>query len=288
MQKVTVLAPAKINLTLEVTGLTDNGYHTLDTIMQAIALYEKVEITKSMGFSLRLPGSRVPAGPGNTAVAASQAFFTETGLLAGADITIHKKTPTRAGMGGGSADAAGVLFGLNELYGAKLTIEELCIIGARVGADVPFCLLGGTARATGIGEILTPLPALPECCIVVAMPRGMGVSTPVAFARYDQEGSPVHPDVEAAVSAVKERSLQKLLPHIQNALEYTSGDEATRSMRQVLHKHGALASCMTGSGAAIFGIFNSLKTARKAGGALRSHAAQVFVTHPVAHGPRIV
>lgn len=287
MQKVTVLAPAKINLALDVTGLTENGYHALDTIMQAVSLYEKIEISKSTGFSLRLPGSRVPAGPGNTATAAAEAFFYETGLLAGADITIHKKTPTRAGMGGGSADAAGVLAGLNKLYNAGLTIQKLCKIGARVGADVPFCLLGGTARATGIGDILTPLPPLPDCHIVIAMPRGMGVSTPAAFARYDEEGSPVHPDMEEAVLAVQQQDLEGLLPHIQNALEYTSGDKTTKNIRFVMQKYGALASCMTGSGAAVFGIFPNFKAAQKVGRILRLHAAQVFVTQPVPYGPRV-
>ena len=129
MEAVTVLAPAKLNLTLGVTGFAENGYHTLDMLMQAVSLYEKVELRKSAELRLSLPGSRVPADSRNTAVKAALAFFHETGLLAGADITVHKRVPVRAGMAGGSADAAAVLVGLNELYGARLSAAELCALG---------------------------------------------------------------------------------------------------------------------------------------------------------------
>ena len=179
MEAVTVLAPAKLNLTLGVTGFAGNGYHTLDMLMQAVSLYEKVEVRKSAGLRLSLPGSRVPADGRNTAVKAALAFFHETGLLAGADITVHKRVPVRAGMAGGSADAAAVLVGLNELYGAHLSVQQLCAIGMKVGADVPFSILGGTARVTGVGDILTPMPACPKCWFTVCMPP-QGVSTPRA------------------------------------------------------------------------------------------------------------
>ena len=155
---VTVLAPAKLNLALDVVGLLPNGYHDLDMTMQAITLYERVMLRRSPYLNLRLPGSLVAPNNKNTAIKAALAFFHYTGLLAGVDITIYKNTPVRAGMAGGSADAAAVLVGLNELYGARLSMSELCALGASIGADVPFALMGGTCRVQGVGDLLKPLP----------------------------------------------------------------------------------------------------------------------------------
>ena len=138
--RVTVLAPAKLNLALDVVGILPGGYHALDMTMQAVSLYERVVIRRSPYLDLALPGSKVKPGPGNTAIKAALAFFHYTGLLAGADITIYKSVPVRAGMAGGSADAAAVLVGLNELYGARLSMSELCALGVSIGADVPFAL----------------------------------------------------------------------------------------------------------------------------------------------------
>ena len=186
---VTVLAPAKLNLSLDVVGTLPNGYHDLDMVMQTIDLYEKITLRRSNDLTLTLPGSFVPANDKNTAVKAALAFFHYTGLLAGVDMTIYKRVPVRAGMAGGSADAAGVLVGLNELYNARLSMSELCAIGAGIGADVPFALLGGTCRVRGVGDLMKALPPCPDCWFVVAMPS-VGVSTPEAFARYDTMGSP--------------------------------------------------------------------------------------------------
>ena len=155
---VTVLAPAKLNLALDVVGLLPNGYHALDMTMQTITLYERVMLRRSAGLSLRLPGSLVQPNDKNTAIKAALAFFHYTGLLAGVDITIYKNTPVRAGMAGGSADAAAVLVGLNALYGAKLSMSELCALGAGIGADVPFALMGGTCRVQGVGDVMKALP----------------------------------------------------------------------------------------------------------------------------------
>lgn len=287
MKKVTVHAPAKLNLALDITGLAENGYHLVDMLMQAIGLYERVEISKSTGFSLRCPGSHVTTGPGNTAAKAAQVFFYETGLLAGADITIHKAVPMRAGMAGGSADAAAVLVGLNELYGAHLGLQELCRLGAQVGADVPFAILGGTARVTGIGEILRPLPPLPPCWFAIAMPKG-GVSTPVAYKLYDELGSPVHPNMEAVEEAVCKGSLAALAPHMQNALQHANGGEITPKICVVLQNSGALASMMTGSGAAVFGLFEAEAPARAAAHALKSLVPKTFVAQPTPLGAQVI
>ena len=202
LQSVTVLAPAKLNLSLDVVGLLPGGYHALDMVMQAVDLYEQVTIRRSQDLLVRAPGSRVPTGPKNTAYKAALAFFHYTGLLAGADITLRKAVPVRAGMGGGSADAAAVLVGLNALYGARLSMSELCALGASIGADVPFALMGGTCRVQGLGDLIRALPPCPACWFAVIMP-GYGISTPAAFAAYDQVGSPTHPDCAAQEAAIR-------------------------------------------------------------------------------------
>ena len=288
MQKrsVTVLAPAKLNLSLDVVGTLPNGYHDLDMVMQTIDLYEKIILKTSRDLRLSLPGSFVPANDKNTAVKAALAFFDYTGLLAGVDINVYKRVPVRAGMAGGSADAAGVLVGLNELYGAKLSMSELCAIGAGIGADVPFALLGGTCRVRGVGDLMKALPPCPDCRFVVVMPS-VGVSTPEAFARYDTMGSPVHPDCEAQEQAIRKNDLAAVCAAAGNALEHCSGAVETPAICEILRANGAITAQMTGSGAAVFGIFADDAQARAAAAVLRKGYKQVYVCRPTTGGPRV-
>ena len=253
--RVTVLAPAKLNLALDVVGILPGGYHALDMTMQAISLYERVVIRRSSYLDLTLPGSNVKPGPGNTAIKAALAFFHYTGLLAGADITIYKNVPVRAGMAGGSADAAAVLVGLNELYGARLSMSELCALGAGIGADVPFALMGGTCRVQGLGDLIKALPPMPECWFTVVMPD-YGVSTPEAFAAYDKVGSSVHPDCAAQEAAIRAGDLDAVCAAAGNALEECSGAKDNEAIKAALRENGAVTALMTGSGAAVFGIFD--------------------------------
>ena len=236
---VTVLAPAKLNLALDVVGLPPNGYHALDMTMQTITLYERVMLRRSAGLSLRLPGSLVQPNDKNTAIKAALAFFHYTGLLAGVDITIYKNTPVRAGMAGGSADAAAVLVGLNALYGAKLSMSELCALGAGIGADVPFALMGGTCRVQGVGDLLKALPPVPDCWFTVVMPD-YGVSTPEAFAAYDTVGSSTHPDCEAQEKAIRAGDLDAVCAAAGNALEECSGAKDNEAIKALLRAHGAV------------------------------------------------
>lgn len=288
MQKrsVTVLAPAKLNLSLDVVGTLPNGYHDLDMVMQTIDLYEKIILKTSRDLRLSLPGSFVPANDKNTAVKAALAFFDYTGLLAGVDINVYKRVPVRAGMAGGSADAAGVLVGLNELYGAKLSMSELCAIGAGIGADVPFALLGGTCRVRGVGDLMKALPPCPDCRFVVVMPS-VGVSTPEAFARYDTMGSPVHPDCEAQEQAIRKNDLAAVCAAAGNALEHCSGAVETPAICEILRANGAITAQMTGSGAAVFGIFADDAQARAAAAVLRKGYKQVYVCRPTTGGLRV-
>lgn len=286
MRRVTVLAPAKLNLTLDITGEAQENYHPMDMLMQTVSLYERVILRRSQDLTLRLPGSRVPANNNNTAIKAALAFFEETGLLAGVDILIHKAVPVRAGMAGGSADAAAVLLGLNALYDARLDMATLCRLGVRIGADVPFALVGGTARATGIGEQLEQLPPLPPCWFVVCMPE-VGVSTARAFARYDEIGTDFHPDTAAACEAVRRGVLSAVCAHMGNAMQYSSESRHNAPICAALKEHGALNALMTGSGAAVFGVFDNHGMACAAADALRERYPQCWVVKPTPRGARI-
>ena len=287
LQSVHLLAPAKLNLSLDVVGILPGGYHALDMVMQAVSLYEQVTLRRSVDLVVRIPGSRIPTGPKNTAYKAALAFFYYTGLLAGADITIRKSVPVRAGMGGGSADAAAVLVGLNTLYGAHLSMTELCALGASVGADVPFALMGGTCRVQGLGDLIKALPPCPDCWFTVVMP-GYGISTPAAFAAYDQIGSPTHPDCAAQETAIRAGDLNGLCSAAGNALEVCAGGADTAALKEALTAHGARAALMTGSGAAVFGIFETEDAARQAASALEAAGRQVYTLRPDRGGARVV
>ena len=284
---VTVLAPAKLNLALDVVGLLPNGYHDLDMTMQAITLYERVVLRRSPYLNLRLPGSLVAPNNKNTAIKAALAFFDYTGLLAGVDITIYKNTPVRAGMAGGSADAAAVLVGMNELYGAHLSMSELCALGAKIGADVPFALMGGTCRVQGVGDLLKALPPVPDCWFTVVMPD-YGVSTPEAFAAYDTVGSSTHPDCEAQEKAIRAGDLDAVCAAAGNALEECSGAKDNEAIKSLLRAHGAVTALMTGSGAAVFGVFRDEAAARAAAAAAKRQWPQVYVAKPDRGGARVI
>ena len=265
---VTVLAPAKLNLALDVVGLLPNGYHDLDMTMQAITLYERVVLRRSPYLNLRLPGSLVAPNNKNTAIKAALAFFHYTGLLAGVDITIYKNT-------------------LNELYGARLSMSELCALGASIGADVPFALMGGTCRVQGVGDLLKPLPPVPDCWFTVVMPD-YGVSTPEAFAAYDKVGSTVHPDCETQEAAVRAGDLDAVCAAAGNALEECSGAKDTGAIKALLREKGAVTALMTGSGSAVFGIFRDETSARAAAAAAKHRWKQVYTAQPDKGGARVV
>ncbi len=287
IRAVSVLAPAKLNLALDVVGTAPGGYHSLDMIMQTITLYERVMVRPSEGLEVRMPGSRVPVNDSNTAVRAALAFFNYTGLLSGVDITVYKSIPVRAGMAGGSADAAGVLVAMNTLYGAHLSMSELCALGATLGADVPFALMGGTCRVQGVGDFIKALPPCPACWFTIVMPA-YGVSTPAAFAAYDKVGSSIHPNCSALESAIRAGSLEGLCAAAGNALEECSGAADTAAIREHLLEHGALTAMMTGSGAAVFGVFAEEAAARQAAEELKKSYSQVYVERPDRAGARVL
>lgn len=284
MNTVIVKAPAKINLTLDITGKRDDGYHLMDMVMQTVDLYDTLTLTKDVEISLTCDRDEVPDDDKNIAWRAAEAFFERTGITRGVDIHINKVIPMQAGLAGGSADAAGVLCGLNVLYDTKLTTEELCEIGLKIGADVPFCITGATALTEGIGEIISPIASMPQCTIIIAKPA-VGMSTAEAFKRFDDTAVHKHPDNASVVSAIAEGNLEAMAGGMYNVLEEVSEISEVAEIEKEMIAHGAVKAMMTGSGTGVFGIFDNRSNAKKCLKNLMGKASCVFLSSPVNHGP---
>lgn len=288
MEKVTVIAPSKINLSLDITGTDDRGYHTLDMIMQTISVFERVTVSKvRRGITLAANTKYIPTDEKNVAVKAANRFFEYSGIEGGAHIYIKKMVPIKAGMAGGSADAAGVIVGLNKIYRTGYDLDTLCKIGAMAGSDVPFMITGGTKRVQGVGDIILPCPAMPKCHFVICMPS-KGVSTPAAFANYDKMGIKTPVPTEDLIAAIEKKDIAQIAACMANDLEKAAGSADTQPLKEALIKQGALGSVMTGSGAAVFGIFDSEEKAWAAFQHFKGKVRSLFIAKPVNHGAVIV
>ena len=278
--QVTVHAPAKINLTLDIVGVREDGYHLLESIFQAVSVYDTITVKTKWGKSITLvaDGCDCPAEK-NTAYKAAEAFFRYTGLKKGVNITVKKHIPQQAGMGGGSADAAGVLWALNRLFNTRLTVGQLCEIGLTVGADVPFCVLGGTTFVTGIGEGLQPLPPLPDCYIVVAQPDE-GISTKEAYAAVDNAVITHRPDNAAAIAALQADDLSAVCRQAVNVFEVATKLESVAAIRRKMEAYAPLCSQMTGSGSCVFAIFTDRDSAEECQLDLQQDYNTAFVCQP--------
>lgn len=277
---------AKLNLYLGIHGLRPDGYHELETVFQAIDLCDLVAISVHHrgGISLRCNLPYLPTDNRNLAVKAAEAFFRAAGVEnPGLHINIKKVIPVGAGMAGGSTDAACVLQLLNRAFGMPLNRERLAEAALGLGADVPFCLWGGTALAGGVGEKLKPLKAMPDCFLVVGKPS-FSVSTKAAFALYDQQPQSPCPTSGAVTAALEQGDLAGLARGMYNALEapVAGQHKAISQIIRTLEASGALGARMTGSGSAVFGIFDSGEGAGKAAQAIRGQCKEVFVTRPLA------
>lgn len=282
MDSISLKAPAKINLCLDITGRRKGGYHTIESVMQSIALGDTVRISlRESGISIECGADYIPNDRRNTAWKAANAFFSET-APGGAVISIEKTVPVGAGLGGGSADAAAVLLGLNELYGFPLSREELIGLGAKVGADVPFCLMGGAALTEGIGEILTPLPAMPDCTLLICKPP-YGCSTQELYARSDRTKITERPKTGELIEALKAGDLERLSRRMFNVFESLLPERSRDifAIKSVMLDKGALASVMTGSGSAIFGVFTSQEGAEEARQELMKDGNEAYCTEPL-------
>ena len=256
---VTESAYAKINLFLDITGRRPDGYHTLSTVMQTISLCDTVTLTGTeSGISLACTDPAIPSDSRNLAYKAAELFFRELyDGKGGAEITLEKRIPSQAGLGGGSADAAAVLRGLNRLFGADLSADTLCTAAVKLGADVPFLILGGTALCGGIGEEITLLDDLTDCTIVIAKP-GDGVSTKEAYDAFDTaetQGALSHASPQPLVNALKNGKLNDICRSCSNVFEQTVSLAGVNKARCMLAEAGAYVSCMSGSGSAVYGIF---------------------------------
>ena len=277
---VSVIAPAKINLTLDIVGTREDGYHLLESIFQSVGIYDTVTARKrwGKGISLKSDDCNCPVEK-NTAYKAAVAFFQYTGLKKGVKLTLQKRIPQQAGMGGGSADAAGVLVALNKLFKTGLTTEQLCEIGLTVGADVPFCVLGGTAYVTGIGEGLRPLPPLSHCAIVVAQPAE-GISTKEAYAAVDNAEILARPDNAAAIAALEAGDLAGVCRQAVNVFEVATELEGVKDIRHRMEQFHPLCSQMTGSGSCVFAIFSDDAAAAACLAELQTDYPTTFICHP--------
>ncbi len=287
--RVTASAPAKINLTLDIAGRRDDGYHLVHTVMQGLNLRETVSVweEKEPGIALSVVGADLPADESNTAWKAAEVFRKAVGLPKnGIGVRIHKRVPMGAGLAGGSADAAAVLAALNELTGARLRPAELCELGAQVGADVPFCVMGGTAVGEGIGTVLTPLPDLPECWIVVAKPPD-SISTAEAYRKID--GAETLPCSRPFVmeDAIGSGDLAAVGRALGNAFDAVTALPGVRAIKEVMRSHRTLGCQMTGSGSAVFGLFDDRALAERCVQALCPHWKETFLCRPDSEGARV-
>lgn len=283
MEQIFLKACAKLNLFLDITGKRGDGYHLIKSVMQSVDVFDRVKIKKSDAVSVKCSESSLD-GESNLAYKAAALFFNKTGISGGAEIYIEKRIPMQAGMAGGSADAAAVLYGLNTLYEAKLSEDELCAIGAKLGADVPFSLCGGTKLSEGIGECLSPLPELPDCVFVIIKPDA-GMSTAESYRIYDEhEAAGVeHGDFSSMSTALDNEDVSGISYALYNALEVTVPDSVLKIKRKLISA-GALGAVMTGSGTAVFGIFDGIESAAKAKAVLSSEYGDIVIARPAKNG----
>lgn len=280
----TELAPAKLNLTLDILRKRPDGYHEMRMVMQSIDLSDEVTVSQADGPGLQVTADLpyLPKGEGNIAFKAASRFFEQTGLpLPGLSVHIRKRTPVCAGMAGGSSDGAAVLRVLRRMYAPELPDGRLEEIAALVGSDVPYCVRGGTVLAEGRGERLTDLPELPACWFVVCKPA-CSISTPELFSRVQVKRIRCRPDTAGLLAALEQGDLEGIARRMYNVFE----DVLPRRYAQVfeiksaLLEYGAMASSMTGSGPTVFGVFREKAAAASAAEALSASYPAVFLCRP--------
>lgn len=284
---IKVTAPAKINLFLDILGKLDNGFHSLFMVMQSVDLCDEITVAKGNGgIALTCSDARLPQDGRNIAYKAAQAFFEATKTEPNTVITIEKKIPFEAGLAGGSADAAAVIVGLNELYGTGLSEQAMCDIGLKVGSDVPFCIKGGTCIAQNRGEVLSAVKPLKECYIVLAKPE-KGVSTAAAFAAADNSYI-YHPDSIRMIDACSNGDFDGICKYAGNVFEQVIEVVERVSIKEIMRSHGSVLYQMSGSGPTVFGIFNTADEAEACADELKKEYKDVFVTRPVNYGAKVI
>ncbi len=283
MERMQKKAYAKINPVLDVLRRREDGYHELRMIMQTVNIYDTLELVKSeSGIRLTCDTGLLPCDDGNIVYRAARLMQETFSLKEGIEIHLTKKIPMAAGMAGGSADAAATLHGMNELFDLKLTTEKLCELGVKLGADVPYCIMGGTMLAEGIGEKLTALPPMPECRLVVAKPD-FDVSTKYVYENLHANSLKEHPDVDGMIAAIRANDLEAVATCMENVLETVTVRKYPQisELKNLMCNMGALNALMSGSGPSVFGLFTDEKAAEDCATEIRKNglALQVFVTN---------
>lgn len=273
---------AKINLGLDVLGCLPNGYHEVSMIMQTVGICDILTFEKSnSGISLYTNSGELPVNEDNLVYKAAKMILDKYGIEAGVTIHLEKNIPIAAGMAGGSSDAAATLKGVNELFELGISQEELCKMAVQIGADVPYCVMGGTALAKGIGEELEKLKDAPKCALLVAKPD-INVSTKYVYDKLDQKEIIDHPDISGIIDAINENSLSGVVSRLKNVLESVTIEEypIIDELKKDMTNSGALGSLMSGSGPTVFGIFDDEKKAEAAYNMLKqsNKAKQIFLT----------
>lgn len=280
---IVLKAAAKINIFLDILGKLENGYHSLFMVMQSVGLYDTVAVEKTdSGISLSCTGDGIPCDSRNTAYKAAEKFFEKSGIRAGAAISIEKNIPHGAGLAGGSADAAAVIVGLNELFGTEYDVTELCEIGLQVGSDVPFCIRGGTCLAQNTGGVISPLKHLTDCHVVLAKPSRT-VSTAEAYEMADSVYI-YHPDCQRMLDLCEKGDFEGICSCAGNVFEQVVEVPERVEIKRIMRENNAKLAQMSGSGPTVFGIFENENDASVSAEHLKKICPDVFVTRPVKNG----
>ena len=276
---------AKINLGLDVLGKREDGYHEVRMIMQTIRMYDQLDMRKSVepGIHLTTNKKYIPVDENNLVWRAAKLMMDTCGIMEGVSIHLHKVIPVAAGMAGGSSDAAATLVGMNRLFHCGLSKEKLMELGVQIGADVPYCVLRGTALAEGIGEKLTVLPPMPDCWILIGKP-GISVSTKYVYTTLDLNTDTVHPDIDWMKKALEDGNLYGITERMGNVLQDVTipAYPEVERIKEQMKALGAVNAMMSGSGPTVFGIFDNEEKAQKACQKLRESGScqQLFLTVP--------
>ena len=283
-------APAKINLTLDVIGKRSDGYHNIETVMQTVSLYDEITVSEKANGEITVSCDKdgIPCDDRNIAYKAAVSFFKYTGVKnSGVHIHIKKEIPSQAGLGGGSSDGAAVILALNRLYDTRRKESELCEIGEKVGADVPFCIVGGTCHAKGTGTQLTKLRNMPKCFLVICKPD-ISVSTAEAYEKTDAMPPKGMKITDLAIRSIYSASMPQICATLYNDFEIALKLDEVNAVKRIMYKHKASGAAMSGSGSAVFGIFLSRRAADKCADALRKNYGEVFIAEPIHEGCKII
>ena len=284
MDEISLKALAKINLGLDVVRRREDGYHEVRMVMQTINLYDRLDIVKKKepGISIKTNISFLPVNENNLIYKAGKLLMDEFGIAEGVSVKLNKRIPIAAGMAGGSTDAAAMMYGINKLFDLGLSRKALMERGVKIGADVPYCIMRGTALAEGIGEELTQLSPMVRCPILIAKPS-ISVSTKFVYQNLKLDENTVHPDIDKLVEDIKKKDLGKIASDMGNVLETVTipNYPVIAEIKERMLQSGAVNSMMSGSGPTVFGIFDDEETARKAYADMKSAglAKQVYLTN---------